>query len=90
MVLAPIFICLPVTLDPRLGFQPIDGLGQMEHEGHIFHHMPVMQFRRQPLQEAERRYFTAARDAMALPDLIEIQKASYRWFLEEGIRELSQ
>ncbi len=25
---------------------------------------------------------------MALPDLIEVQKDSYRWFLEEGIREL--
>jgi DNA-directed RNA polymerase subunit beta len=50
--------------------------------------MQAMQFRRQAPKEAERRYFTAARDAMALPDLIEIQKASYRWFLEEGIREL--
>ena len=50
--------------------------------------MQAMQFRRQAPKEAERRYFTAARDAMALPDLIEIQKASYRWFLTEGIREL--
>ncbi len=50
--------------------------------------MPAMQFRRQPPTEGERRYFTAARDAMALPDLIEVQKASYRWFLEEGIRDL--
>ncbi len=47
-----------------------------------------MLFRRQAPQDLDRRYFTAARDAMALPDLIEIQKASYRWFLEEGIREL--
>ncbi len=50
--------------------------------------MTVMPFRRQTPKERERRYFTAARDAMALPDLIEIQKSSYRWFLEEGIREL--
>ncbi len=50
--------------------------------------MSGMQFRRQPPKDRERRYFTTARDAMALPDLIEIQKASYRWFLEEGIREL--
>ncbi|MBM3205087.1 DNA-directed RNA polymerase subunit beta, partial [Candidatus Uhrbacteria bacterium] len=50
--------------------------------------MPAMPFRRQTLKESERRYFTATRDAMALPDLIEIQKASYRWFLEAGIREL--
>ncbi|MBD3251553.1 DNA-directed RNA polymerase subunit beta, partial [Candidatus Uhrbacteria bacterium] len=41
-----------------------------------------------PRKEDERRYFTSSRDAMALPDLIEVQKDSYRWFLEEGIREL--
>ncbi len=52
--------------------------------------MSVMQFRRQAPKDSERRYFSATRDAMALPDLIEVQKASYRWFLEEGIRELFQ
>jgi DNA-directed RNA polymerase subunit beta len=45
-------------------------------------------FRRSSPKANERRYFTASRDAMALPDLIEVQKKSYRWFLEEGIREL--
>ncbi len=50
--------------------------------------MPKTVFRRQTPTEAERRYFTASRDAMALPDLIEIQKQSYRWFLETGIRDL--
>ncbi len=50
--------------------------------------MPKTVFRRQVPKEAERRYFTASRDAMALPDLIEIQKQSYRWFLETGIRDL--
>lgn len=50
--------------------------------------MSAMQFRRVAPKERDRRYFTAARDAMALPDLIEVQKASYRWFLEDGIREL--
>ena len=50
--------------------------------------MPKQVFRRQPLKEAERRYFTASRDAMALPDLIEVQKYSYRWFLETGLKEL--
>jgi DNA-directed RNA polymerase subunit beta len=49
--------------------------------------MPTQVFRRNPSTE-DRRYFTASRDAMALPDLIEVQKKSYRWFLEEGIREL--
>jgi DNA-directed RNA polymerase subunit beta len=50
--------------------------------------MPTKQFRRIPPKDRERRYFTAARDAMALPDLIEVQKTSYRWFLETGMREL--
>jgi DNA-directed RNA polymerase subunit beta len=35
-----------------------------------------------------RTYFTPIRDAMDLPDLIEVQKASYDWFLQTGIREL--
>ena len=47
-----------------------------------------MLFRRNPSVDVERRYFTATRDAMALPDLIEVQKDSYRWFLQQGIREL--
>ena len=36
----------------------------------------------------QRTYFTTIRDAMDLPDLIEVQKASYDWFLQTGIREL--
>ncbi|MDP2631636.1 MAG: DNA-directed RNA polymerase subunit beta [Candidatus Uhrbacteria bacterium] len=36
----------------------------------------------------ERRYFSPVRDAMDLPDLIEVQKSSYDWFLKEGIQEL--
>ncbi|MFZ6015690.1 MAG: DNA-directed RNA polymerase subunit beta [Patescibacteria group bacterium] len=52
--------------------------------------MSTMAFRRTAKkdQPVERRYFTATRDAMALPDLIEVQKQSYRWFLETGIRDL--
>ncbi len=38
--------------------------------------------------EHERHYFTPLRDAAPLPDLIEVQKNSYQWFLETGIREL--
>ncbi len=45
-------------------------------------------FQRQIPKDFERKYFSASRDAMALPDLIEIQKKSYRWFLETGIRDL--
>ncbi|RMD51728.1 DNA-directed RNA polymerase subunit beta [Candidatus Parcubacteria bacterium] len=36
----------------------------------------------------ERIRFTPFRDAMDLPNLIEIQKASYEWFIKEGIGEL--
>ncbi len=35
-----------------------------------------------------RRYFTPLHDAIPLPDLIEIQRRSYDWFLREGLREL--
>lgn len=35
-----------------------------------------------------RKYFTPLRDAMDLPDLIEVQKSAYAWFLDHGIREL--
>jgi len=36
----------------------------------------------------ERKYFTKVRDALALPDLISIQKDSYQWFFAEGLKEL--
>jgi DNA-directed RNA polymerase subunit beta len=33
----------------------------------------------------KRKYFTQLRDMIALPDLIELQKTSYDWFLKEGL-----
>ncbi|MBL7021944.1 DNA-directed RNA polymerase subunit beta [Patescibacteria group bacterium] len=36
----------------------------------------------------ERKYFSPNRDAMPLPDLTQLQKDSYKWFFDEGIREL--
>ncbi|HOX97534.1 MAG TPA: DNA-directed RNA polymerase subunit beta, partial [bacterium] len=36
---------------------------------------------------AERKFF-AEQKKSPLPDLIEVQKRSYRWFTEEGLREL--
>jgi len=45
-------------------------------------------FKRQPLKTQERQYFTTNRNAMAVPDLIEIQKNSYDWFTKFGIKEL--
>jgi len=47
-----------------------------------------MIFKRQPVKEQERRYFGKTVEALPLPNLIEVQKDSYRWFIESGIREL--
>jgi DNA-directed RNA polymerase subunit beta len=45
-------------------------------------------FKRLPLKTLERKFFTTALDAAPLPDLIEVQKDSYSWFLKFGIKEL--
>jgi DNA-directed RNA polymerase subunit beta len=37
---------------------------------------------------SDRKYFNSFQEVMAMPELIEIQKDSYRWFLEEGLKEL--
>ena len=49
---------------------------------------PGMIFKRLPIQEADRRVFGAAPDAMELPFLASIQRDSYEWFLTDGIAEL--
>jgi DNA-directed RNA polymerase subunit beta len=36
----------------------------------------------------ERRSFARIREVLKLPDLIEIQKNSFRWFVNDGLREL--
>jgi len=36
----------------------------------------------------ERKFFSNFKDVMDLPDLVEIQKTSYNWFLKQGLREL--
>ena len=48
--------------------------------------MPI--FKRQPLQVKERRFLTNNQIYTPLPDLIEIQKDSYAWFLKTGVKEL--
>ncbi|MBI3956449.1 MAG: DNA-directed RNA polymerase subunit beta [Candidatus Kerfeldbacteria bacterium] len=35
-----------------------------------------------------RRFFTKLREAIPLPNLIEVQQSSYQWFFEEGLKEL--
>jgi DNA-directed RNA polymerase subunit beta len=37
---------------------------------------------------AERKFFVSQTTAMEMPDLIEVQKNSYKWFLEEGLKDL--
>jgi DNA-directed RNA polymerase subunit beta len=39
-------------------------------------------------QHRERRSFARIKEVLELPNLIEIQTASYEWFLEEGLREM--
>ena len=36
----------------------------------------------------ERKFFTKLHEATPMPDLIEIQKSSYEWFFNEGLKEL--
>jgi len=48
--------------------------------------MPI--YRRTPVKSRERKVFNTATDALELPDLIEVQRRSYRWFFDEGIKEL--
>ena len=45
-------------------------------------------YKRQPLLTKERKYFTKGRDTIPYPDLIRVQKDSYNWFLNTGIKEL--
>ncbi len=47
-----------------------------------------MIFKRLPVKSLERKSFSDLRDAMELPDLIEIQKNSYDWLFKQGLREL--
>jgi DNA-directed RNA polymerase subunit beta len=44
-------------------------------------------FKKQYRPRLERKYFTS-KPAIPVPDLIELQKESYAWFLKTGIREL--
>jgi len=47
-----------------------------------------MHFKRVAPKTLERKMFTDIRDAMPLPDLIEVQKKSYGWLFNDGLREL--
>ncbi|RJO58920.1 DNA-directed RNA polymerase subunit beta [Candidatus Parcubacteria bacterium] len=53
----------------------------MQKKRHTVHHEGA-------IAGYNRKSFTKIREATALPDLIEIQKRSYQWFFEEGLKEL--
>ena len=48
--------------------------------------MPI--YKRQPTTTQERKFFIDTKEEHPLPDLIEVQKTSYDWFLEKGIQDL--
>ncbi len=48
--------------------------------------MPI--YKRQKTVLPERKFFKESARAAELPDLIEVQKSSYAWFFDAGIREL--
>jgi DNA-directed RNA polymerase beta subunit len=35
-----------------------------------------------------RKYFTDFQEVMSMPNLIEVQLVSYKWFMEKGLKEL--
>src|SRR3989344_2103743 len=41
-----------------------------------------------PSIKINRKDFSSIKEVMPLPDLIEVQKDSYRWFLDHGLSEL--
>jgi len=45
-------------------------------------------YKRQALKTKERKFFTSFRDAVEVPNLIEIQQSSYDWFFKQGLRDL--
>ncbi|HPP32200.1 MAG TPA: DNA-directed RNA polymerase subunit beta, partial [Soehngenia sp.] len=40
------------------------------------------------LGKRERMSYSRIKEVLDLPDLIEVQKSSYKWFIEEGLREV--
>ena len=45
-------------------------------------------FKTQKLGKTERVSFSKIEEVLPLPNLLEIQKSSYEWFLKEGLREV--
>ncbi len=41
-----------------------------------------------PKQNTDRIYFNPLKESIPLPNLVEVQKNSYKWFFEEGVKEL--
>jgi DNA-directed RNA polymerase subunit beta len=47
-----------------------------------------LNFKPSARQQGNRRFFTPFHEIMEMPNLIELQRASYKWFLEKGLKEL--
>ena len=45
-------------------------------------------FKTQKLGKTERVSFSKIEEVLPLPNLLEIQKSSYEWFLKEGLNEV--
>ncbi len=52
--------------------------------------MPQPVFAQQLVKEEKPRFFGVAPETVVLPDLVQIQRDSYQWFFDSGLRELFQ
>ena len=48
----------------------------------------MMQLKPVRLGKTERRSFSRIDEVIGMPNLIEVQKNSYQWFLDEGLKEV--
>ena len=49
---------------------------------------PMVNVKPEKFGKTTRMTFSKINEVMQMPNLIEIQKASYQWFLDEGLKEV--
>ena len=49
----------------------------------------MMKVKPEKLGKTERMSFSHIDEVISMPNLIEVQKNSYQWFLDEGLKEVS-
>jgi len=70
-----------------MGFlRPNDAQNQKENRGETS--MEKSRMRPVPAGESVRMSFSRQKEVLEMPNLIEIQKDSYQWFLKEGLKEV--